>query len=274
MLQQVRQLEVFDIGQSDSQQAHDNLQNAIVNYYNSSIPTLRPYLTYLRQEADKLSDTSKSELRDQQREAATAKKDYEELSKQLREQIATLNKEKRQIETKNGELASKVLGIYFEEEAENAKRESEVWFEERNKYFKYLFWLIFGNLATFLIILLIGDIFKFFPLRIKDIFTIQYGLVNFSLLSLFSYALVFASRNYSIRENIASVNRHRTNVAMTIDNFLKTNPSPEVTSEIIHQGTEVMFKHLPFGFVNKNDGAKDVSPIEIINPIQKFTNQQ
>ncbi|HYK08771.1 MAG TPA: hypothetical protein VEW42_04715 [Candidatus Eisenbacteria bacterium] len=269
----IKQLQVFDIGQSDSQIRHDDLQRAILNYYNSSIPNLRPYLTYLRQEADKVSD--KADLREQQREATKAKKEFDDLSKQLKSQIETLNKQKKEVETKHGEVANKILALQFDEEVTKNEKEAGVWLGLRSIFYRTLMGQVGLNLLAYLLIFILGDQLKwrYMPLRTKEFFTIAYGIINFSLISLLSYGLAFASKNYSIRENLASVNRHRKNVANTLEDYLATKPDSEVVSQMIKQGTEAMFKHLPLGFVNKNDGAKDSGPVfEVFNPVQKVNN--
>lgn len=276
LVEYIRRLQIFDISnQPNPKDIHDAYEIEITNYYNDTTRGLRPFLTYLRQEElYKISD--KTNLKKQQKEAIEAKKEFEQLSNQLKDQISQLNKQKEEIEKQKneiasgkGELAVKVLAKHFSEEVKINEKEALKWLKLRGKFYWGLVILIALNIAGYILIFIFGNQLKFIPLETKSFFTIEYLLLKLAIVSTLSYALVFTSKQYSINSNLASINRHRRNVAMTIDDFLETKPDPEVRSQIIKQGTESMFKQLPIGYIGKNE-AKENSPVyEIVNNILK-----
>ena len=78
---------------------------------------------------------------------------------------------------------------------------------------------------------------------------------------LLSHVLAFNSRNYGINKNLAAKNKHRKNVADTVNSFLESNQDPDIKSQIIKQGAESMFKSEETGYIGKMN-QKDHSPIE------------
>lgn len=260
----LKQLQDFNIGQENSQGIHDNLENAIRSFYDSTTQQLRTIITYLRLQATSATIDQK-ELKKQQKNAALAKKEYEELLGQLKLQIQGLNKRQKEVENKKGKIASTTLSIYFAQEVAENDREAKNWLKLRNYALKILFILAIINATLFFVILIADKFFNWKTLMDSDIFNIQYGLINSVIISLVSYFMIFSSKNFTVRSNLSAINRHRRNVALTLDDFLGTNPEKEVRDQMVKQATEAMFKQFPAGYLGKNE-AKDGGPIgEIIN---------
>ena len=49
-LDYLKQIQLFDLNQQNPKEVHDNLENQIENFYNSTISSLRNFQTYLRQD--------------------------------------------------------------------------------------------------------------------------------------------------------------------------------------------------------------------------------
>lgn len=298
-VQQLTQLQQFDIGQANSQQAHDNLEQQFINFYNSISRELRMQLVYLRQEAARKSQDVVN-LEEQQKAAVQAEQKYKELAKKLEvrfqefdQKEKELEAKKKEVETAHGEVATKVLAYHFAKQANDytiragdmfysneESQSTENWFNKTLKWIKKprswrtirsIFWwtlliILIFNFALYFLIFFLHKSGKI-GLATDDIFTLEYGIIKLALISLLYYGMHFASRNYNIVSNLEAVNRHRKNVAQTLEDFLATNPDEGVRSEMIRQGTDAMFRHLPTGYIRKSGRDEDGGSI-----IKSFTN--
>ena len=94
--------------------------------------------------------------------------------------------------------------------------------------------------------------------------------MKIALISLLSYGLAFTSRNYRVNANLAVTNRHRRSVAQTIEDYLSTNPRPEIQDQIIREGVVAMFQHIHSGYLSNRENPSDGSPVsEFITNIIK-----
>ena len=262
----LRLMQNFNIAQESPQTAHDDLETTIKNFYSLISTQLRPSLTFLRQEA------SPKELKKQQKDALDAKKQFDQLSEEtrlvvheLKAQLNELKKRESQVAVKHGKIASKVLAKYFGDEAAKSEAEASTWLRTRRIFYISVLIIIVLNILFYLLILVFGNTTHKIPIKTTDVFTIEYAIFKVALISLLSYGLGFASKNYNIQSNSAYINRHRMNVASTIDDFLETNPEPEVRSQIIKQGTDSMFRHSPSGYIGKNEPKENGLIHETIN---------
>lgn len=258
-------LENYDINQNNAKELHDNITNEIRNFYNSLVQAYRSALVYLRQEAG-LKNKSEQDLQQAQKDVVASKKEYKKLIEDLTSKIKELEKKEAEVESKHGEVASVLLAKHFENQSAVHNENAGDWLTRRNKFFK---WIIIILVVNFILYFLIFFANKFGKIKLetKNIFTIEYGIIKLALLSILSYGLAFCSKNYRIESNLKSVNTHRKNVAQTLDDFLATNPGADTKSQMIKQGTEAMFKHLPLGYIS-NEDSRDVGPVnEIIYKI-------
>lgn len=256
----LNRIKEFNLNHSNPGPTHDQIQSEIRNFHDSVIGNIRSSLVYLRQEAQ-LKSKNERNLQEEQREAVKARKQYEELSKQLKNELELLQKQKGEIETAHGEVAAKYLAIQFNKQAKEYEGIAEKWLLRRNKLYWMLIGIIGVNFIFYFSFFVLNKIGKSFPPR--EIFTIEYGVVKLALLAVLSYGVGFASKNYNVNSHLAAINKHRSNVAQTLDDFLVTKPDRK--SEMLRQGTEAMFKHISIGYIRREE-QKDSGPIyEIIN---------
>lgn len=246
---------------SFNKNVRDNLESDINSFCGSTIKNLRNNLVFLRQEAARRSQDQQS-LAEEQKAATKARKQYEELYQQLKNELESLQKQKGEVEAAHGEVATKYLAVQFDKQVKEYETVAEKWLSLRNK----LYWLLIGIIgANFLAYLLLSILDKVWNIGLppREIFTIEYGVVKLALLAVLSYGVGFASKNYNVSSHLAAVNKHRENVAQTLDDFLATKPDRK--SEMLRQGTEAMFKHASIGYIRREE-QKDNGPIyEIIN---------
>jgi hypothetical protein len=258
-------LENYDINQNNAKELHDNIINEVRNFYNSLAQVYRSALVYLRQESG-LENKNAKDLQEAQKDVLASKKEYEKLINNLTSKIKELEKKETEVEIKHGEVASVLLAKYFEKQSTVHNTNADLWLESRNKFFKWIIIILAVNFILYFCIFFANK-FGWIELETKNIFTIEYGIIKLALLSVLSYGLAFCSKNYRIESNLKSVNTHRKNVAQTLDDFLATNPGADTKSQMIKQGTEAMFKHLPLGYIS-NEDSRDVGPVnEIIYKI-------
>lgn len=246
----VKQLAAFDpaIDSNFSGTVRDNYNQNVTNFYNSNFPGLRGPLTYLRQQAPKELDTKK--LQEAQKQAAKAKQDYDQLSKQLEAKLKSLEERKQQVEAKHGEIAAVTFGKHFESQAFEYDKASKIWLTRG-------MWA-FGPLT---LVITLNLIIYFFAPSLKYIFTVEYGVIKAGFLILLSYAVGFCSRQYSINSNLAAIEKHRKNVAETLIDFYSSIESEDVKAQVVQRGSDAMFKHLSSGYIKT---PRDEGPVQQI----------
>lgn len=264
----LNRLKNFDIGQSDSQTIHTTLTQEFVNHRNSIEKTLRPYLTFLRQQA--ASDSQDTvELQRLQKGAAQTKQEYETLSKQLEQQLGKLAAQQHDIASKKGEVAAEVFGKHFELSAKDFTSAAEDrWFKFGRIAFIVLMSVVVVNFITYIVIFT-GSKLGWWAMQTGDFFTWEYLAVKFTLLLLLSYLIGFSAKQYNINLQLAATNSHRKNVSETMKVFYESDVDDSAKSIIIQTGTEAMFKHLPVGYVTKTESrGGEAGPVhQVINQL-------
>lgn len=263
----LRQLASFDLSVGFNKDQHDTFETNTRNFYDEVFRNLRNNLVYLRQEAE-LKEEDKKNLKAEQKELLQLRKQSEELVKQLEEERKKIQGEKEQIESVKGERAAVRFGKHFESQAKENQEEVKKWLKWRNFFFWVLLIIISLNVIGYFVLFISN---KLYPDNIKprDFFTIEYGLAKLALLSILSYAIAFSSRNFNVNSNLSTLNKHRKNVAETLNDFLETNPEPQDRSKIVESASEAMFKHQPIGYLPKIESKDDGPVSSIINNILK-----
>ncbi|OGC11287.1 hypothetical protein A3K48_02045 [candidate division WOR-1 bacterium RIFOXYA12_FULL_52_29] len=259
----IKRIDSFNLNHPNPKPLHDQLEGEIERYSNETIQQTKTNLVYLRQEAA-LKSKDEEELQKQQKAAVQAEIVYKELALKLQNELENLKQKKAEIETTHGEIASVTLAKYFEKQANEDRASMEKWLGNRDKTFWFLIGLIAFNFIVYFGILMMKSIgiIVFGP---ESFFTLEYGLAKLALLSVVSYGLGFASKNYNVYANMYAINTHRRNVAQTLQDYIATNPEPEAKSEMIKEGTEAMFKHMPIGYIGRLEGKDTNAVYEVIN---------
>ncbi|MFA5104504.1 MAG: hypothetical protein WC527_04945 [Candidatus Margulisiibacteriota bacterium] len=254
----------FDLRQSNSGPEHDQIENEIQRLYEVAMQDTKINLVYLRQQAARKS-ADLQELEKQQKAAIQAEKEYKDLSSKMREELKALQTQKSKIESTKGEVAAITFGKHFESQYKENDSESKKWLKGRTIAFWVLLGLILANLTMYIVLFITNKVNQWPHLSPREIFNIEYAFIWGALLTILSYGLAFSTRNFVINSNLSVINKHRKNVSETLENFLSKDIDPEVKTQIIKQGTEAMFKHLPIGYIDK---FREIGPVqEIITTI-------
>jgi len=268
LLGHLRWLQAFDITTSgNAKQDHDSFELRIDGFYNNFVNLVLTSLTYLRQEADTKGKDKKT-IQREQKNLIQARKQYDEIISGLKQQQKDLQKEKSKIASSHGEIGAVKFGKHFELQAYENKFEADKWLKRGNVFYWILFVIISLNVIGYFG-LFIGNKINQNIIQPTEFFTLQYGLAKLALLTIISYAVSFCSRNFNINSNLSALNKHRKNVAETVNDFLFSNPEKEDRTKFLIAATESMFKHQPIGYLPKIE-SKDDGPIaSIINHIIK-----
>jgi len=267
-LEFLNRIKDFDIStdSANPRQVHDNIENEIKALYDDSFQSLKTSLIYLRQEAA-LKSKDEEALKEQQKKALQAENAYKKLSEKLQQEINALDARKKEVEDSYGEVASKQLANHFAKQANDYDKSSIIWLTKRDKIFKWIIGIVVFNFLLYIFLFIFGDILGKISVTVSDFFTIPYGAAKILLISFLSINLSFRSKNYNIESNLLAINKHRKNVAQTLEDFLSTNPEKDIRSQMLKQGTEAMFKYESAGFITKKDSPDSGGVYEIINNI-------
>jgi hypothetical protein len=259
----LKRIDGFNLNHSNPKPLHDQLEGEIERFSNETTQQTKTNRVFLRQEAA-LKSKDEEELQKQQKAAVQAEAVYKELSNKLQNELENLKQKKTEIETTHGEIASVTLAKHFEKQANEDNFNMNRWLGIRDKTFWLLIIIIVFNFLIYFGILIFKSLGKitFGP---ESFFTLEYGLAKLALLSILSYGLGFASKNYNVYANMNAINTHRKNVAQTLQDYIATNPELEAKSEMIKEGTEAMFKHMPIGYIGRLEGKDSNAIYEIIN---------
>ncbi len=264
LIENLNWLRVFDIATSlNTKGEHDDYEVRITNFYNDVFNQLIiNHLDFIRQEAA-LKSKDQKDLHKQQKEIIQLKKEYQDINKQLTDQLKKLSVKEQAVESKSGEVAATIFGKHFEAESKNYEKRADGWATKRDDYFKWLLIIIFANFGVYFYLFIAEKIsWKYLPsFPPKELFTAEYGIAKLALLLILSYAVGFASKNYSINSHLATVNKHRKNVAETLKDFLNSKPEPSDRSELVRSGSDSMFRNSSTGYIKKDGGSGDNEPI-------------
>ena len=101
--------------------------------------------------------------------------------------------------------------------------------------------------------------------KVQDdsILKIEYGVFSITLVASIFFYLRIVLRNYNIEKHIESSNRHRANVAATIENLLAVADRDEALKEaLLKEGSIAMFNPGSTGYLDREQ-------MEVSTPIKE-----
>lgn len=243
----ITQIQSFSIAQPNSTQIRDSLVQSIKSYYQNSFASqIRQSLLYLR-------DKTRSSAKSNEAEYRKLTKELQTLVNEVKEDKTKLEKDKISVEQGQGIISSKYLSIKFEEQAENANIESGKW----QKWSVYLAILM----ISITIVLLCGYIG--YVKWIDQTGRIEYAVFSATLIASFFFFLRIVLRNYNITKHISTGNKHRANVAATLEGFLQqANQDQDLKVALLKEGSTALFQTDSTGYLTKDQ-------IEVSTPMKE-----
>ncbi len=92
----------------------------------------------------------------------------------------------------------------------------------------------------------------------------EFAVMSAVLIAMLFYALRICLRNYNILKHLIHSNKHRANVAQTLENFINSAGSDtELKSVLIKEGASAMFQSDSTGYLTKDQ-------MEITTPVKEL----
>jgi hypothetical protein len=230
----------------------NNLEQEINGFYNHAVSYMRGFLVYLRQEATLKTEDQQSLAEDRKKASVTLKQAESTLSL-LQGKIEDLNKREKELQNTAGKVGAGALGIHFRTETEQYQKKADKWFVG----------VIVGYVC---IIVGLLSVALYYHNKGWQTMSWQAGTAKLIFFLSLWYGLSFFIRNYNVNSHLAAVNRHRSAVAGTLEDFLAASPRQQ---EMLKNATEAMFKHAPVGFITRAEKESGNPIFEIINKIAK-----
>ncbi len=250
VLSYISQIQSFSIEQLNSTQIRDSLVQSIQSYYqNSFAAQIRQSLLYLR-------DKTRSSAKSNEAEYRKLAKELQTLVTEVKEEKTKLEKDKVSVEQGRGVISAKYLSVQFEQQATDAEVDSGFWQ-------KWVFGLAVGMIAV-IILLALG-----YVLYIRNIDTssrIEYAVFSATIIASIFFYLKIVLRNYNITKHISTGNKHRANVAATLEGFLEqASQDQELKMALLKEGSAAIFQTDSTGYLTKDQ-------IEVTTPIKEVIN--
>lgn len=261
-IEYLKKLQSFRLSEGFNKDIRDGFENEIDALYQEVYRTDLSWLTFLRQNASIQSKDTKK-LQDEQKAVAKLKTEYEQIIKQLEQKKSEYEKETIAVQKAAGEKAAVTFGKHFEQQASENKENAEKWEKSRTFLYNLFLVLVVANVVAYLYLFITFKLGIKPHLDPKDFYTLQYGIFKVTLLGLISWAMGYSAKNYYINSHLQALNLHRKNIAETIRDFSKSNPSPEERARVMEMGAEAMFNQGSTGYPQK-DGNKEDGPVEKI----------
>jgi hypothetical protein len=247
IIKYIKDIKEFSITQPNSSQTRDSIIQNIQSYYqNSFAQQVRPQLLWLR---DKVKSSAKSEA--ELRKLITKTDD---LAKDLEIRLAKIKKDEESVEQKSGIVSAKYLSTAFTTQNTEALNDVAGW----NKKI---------NISMVLLFLVVGGLFWGYVEWARNLgsdIRIEYGVFSAAIIGSVLFYIKFVVRNYNITNHIASGNKHRANVAETLESFLvSAGQDTDLKGALLKEGAVAMFQADATGYLSKDQ-------IEIGTPIKEI----
>ncbi len=246
----ITQIQGFSIAQPNSTQTRDTLTQEIQSYYqNSFAAQTRQALLYLR---DKVRLSAKSNEVEYRKLA----KELQTLVSEVKSEKEKLEKDKETVAQGRGIISAKYLSNQFEVEASKAESESETW--QR--------WVIGLSVSMIVIIVGLGAGYYLWLRNHTSPERIEYAVFSATLIASLFFYLKIVLRNYNITKHISTGNKHRANVAATLEGFLaQANQDVDLKTALLKEGSMAIFQTDSTGYLTKDQ-------IEVSTPVKEIFN--
>lgn len=192
--------------------------------------------------------------------------DFAKLERQGKETLEVQRKIIEDLETKSNQLLSKMQTTLDKLQQAAAKvgvAQHSIHFTNQSDYHKKSskIWLIATGVIGIATIL-----FAWFSLHNVATSDSVYQIVRFTIsrvliISILSYALVWAGRNYSAHKHNEVINKHRQNALSTFETFVKATDDPETKNAVLLQATHCIFTPQKSGYLGKDSEPSSANRI-------------
>lgn len=250
LLSYISQIQGFSIAQPSSTQIRNNIIQSIQSYYQNSFASqTRQALLYLRDKIRLSTKNSEAEYRKLAKELQT-------LVTEVKQEKAKLEKDKVSVEQGRGVVSAKYLSAQFDQQATNADIEADKW--QR--------WVVKLAVGVVIAVGISAFVYAIFIKNIDSSGRIEYGVFSATFIASIFFYLRIVLRNYNITKHISTGNKHRANVAATLEGFLaQANQDQDLKAALLKEGSMALFQTDSTGYLTKDQ-------IEVSTPIREVIN--
>lgn len=104
----------------------------------------------------------------------------------------------------------------------------------------------------------------------SNYYGLKYSIFLVVFLLLLYMGISFATNNYNTQRNLATLNRHRRNVAQTLENFLigsQFSKDQEIRNRLVEEAAKAMFTIQPTGYLTKKHNTTNTPAREVFNNV-------
>ena len=247
----INQIESFTITQPNASEARDVIIQSIQQYYDNSFASqIRQSLLYLRDKVRLNTKSSETEYR----KLAT---ELQRLVEEVKVENEKLKLDQDSIKQQRGIVSSQYLSQFFEKESVDYKNDS--------LKLKYKF-----NWLTLLLASLVVVIFLVYFFFIRELdgssLKIEFGILATTFIAVIFFYVRVTLREYNITKHIQISNKHRSNVASTLEVFLaQATQDADLKIHLVKEASTAIFQSESTGYLTKDQ-------IEINTPIKEVVN--
>jgi hypothetical protein len=244
----VNQIENFSITQPNASQTRDGIIQNIQSYYqNSYASQIRQPLLYLRDKIRLNAKNSETEYR-------KLLPDLQKLIAEVKEEKSKLEKDRVSVAEGRGIISAKYLSERFATSGATADTEAEVW---QSRTFRL-------SIALISLVVILGIIYFIWIRPLNSADKIEYGIFSVSIIASIFYYLQIVLRNYNITKHIATGNKHRANIASTLEGFLaQATQDPDLKAALLKEGSTALFQADSTGYLTKDQ-------IDVSTPVKEI----
>lgn len=246
-----QQIKSFNVeAQPNPKQARDELVKRVKDNYDRQWTLLHPIIAY---SVRKGTDFERLE-REGRETLATQRKIVEDLETRSREAIDKMQSALQKVQQVAAEVGVAQHSVHFNNQSAFHRKSSRVW------------------LVATISIAVITILFAWFSLHNMVSGDSVYQIVRFTIsrvliISLLSYTLIWAGKNFMAHKHNEVVNKHRQNALSTFETFVKATEDLETKNAVLLEATHCIFTLQTTGYLSKESESSSNRFVEVLRQI-------
>jgi hypothetical protein len=244
----IKSIENFSVTQDNAPSAQKSIISSFYGYHEEWIKKIRPLLNNL-----KIEHLQSTNLEEDLRKQVDK---YTTLNNDLEWKLWEINNKLSQLTIGSVEVSTTLLSKEYDEQ----KKEYETEKDERFSKWRMALYILIILVVIVLISYVLTQIFRIETF--KNVFNVEFWVIFAILVSLLFYVVNFCFRKYDILSNIATQNKHRSDVAKTFQYFVAAWNEPY--EAFLKEVARALFWHTDSGYITKKATEINTPLIEMI----------
>jgi len=237
------------VGQANPEATRDSILTQAQSYHDQAFTALTPHLAYLSLKSAQVQETMRrsAEL-------------LEDTQKEVSEALDNIEKKKTEIDSvvRAAKDAAAKIGVAqfatkFEEISSDHAKASKAWL------------LATAALGIITVCVAVAAVFFLLPSgELKEPATIQRIITKLVVISIFYFAVLWASRNYRSHRHLSVVNKHRQSALSTFETFVKASDDKPIKNAVLLEATHCIFAPAVSGYLGVDEEGPTNRIVEIL----------